>query len=363
MDLLHQRVEESNLVGTHEIASNRSNESTFGVIEENFDVGLHPLEVELGLGLELGFVDEEHDGDDDYNCGGFVVSDCGDDFYIARRRENGIRDFDESSSRVSGLRTVWIESDSDDEDGGIDTLLLGINVPSEDEEDFGVENDDDDDDDDDLSVPLCWDSFPLEEEDESLEANHDFEWEEVDGGVDDREVLNLVADPEDEEGSISVLNFSGPEEDGDRGRRLSNLDWEVLLNVNTLDRNIEVEVEDQDDFIYTAEYEMTFGQFADGENAASLGRPPASKLVVEELPSVVITKEDVNDEKSVCAVCKDGMEVGEVCKELPCSHKYHGDCIVPWLGIRNTCPVCRFELRTDDVDYEQRRTRVSGRVV
>ena len=31
---------------------------------------------------------------------------------------------------------------------------------------------------------------------------------------------------------------------------------------------------------------------------------------------------------------------------------YHGDRIVPWLGLRNLCPVCKFELPTDEKEYE-----------
>ncbi|CAL9076827.1 unnamed protein product [Musa acuminata var. zebrina] len=36
------------------------------------------------------------------------------------------------------------------------------------------------------------------------------------------------------------------------------------------------------------------------------------------------------------------------------SHIYHAGCILPWLGIRNTCPVCRHELPTQDDDLISR---------
>ena len=29
---------------------------------------------------------------------------------------------------------------------------------------------------------------------------------------------------------------------------------------------------------------------------------------------------------------------------LPCKHSFHEECIVPWVRVKGTCPVCRFEL-------------------
>ncbi|CAD6256578.1 unnamed protein product [Miscanthus lutarioriparius] len=45
----------------------------------------------------------------------------------------------------------------------------------------------------------------------------------------------------------------------------------------------------------------------------------------------------------VCAVCLD--EVREERRQrvtrLPCSHKYHSECVLPWLAIHPDCPCCR----------------------
>ncbi|KNA20777.1 hypothetical protein SOVF_049200 [Spinacia oleracea] len=382
MDLFHQQVELSHIMGCDEFVSLDVNDMNFGVIEENYDVSVDDLDLELRLGLGLeddGDGDADADAEDDCNCSGFIVSECGDEFYVARR-ESGSENENEilsGSPRADGLVMARIESDSEEEENE----LWRVHVHSE-EEEFEV----DDVNVDDLSIPLCWDSFQLEEDDDHGGVTADFEWEEVDdGGVDDGldgEVLSVAAD-HDGSRSVSVWAYSGPEEDRveereterQRGRGLRNLEWQVLLDVNHMGgRNPETigndndpvlglgaYLNDHDDFFNAAEYEMMFGQFAESENAF-LTRPPASKYVVENLPSVITTKEDMVNEKALCAVCKDQIEVGEEGKKLPCSHRYHGDCIIPWLRIRNTCPLCRFELPTDDADYEQRRGQRVARV-
>ncbi|XP_050210870.1 E3 ubiquitin-protein ligase RING1-like [Mercurialis annua] len=76
------------------------------------------------------------------------------------------------------------------------------------------------------------------------------------------------------------------------------------------------------------------------------GPPPASSSAIEALPVVKINEEHLMKETH-CPVCKDEFEVDVEVKELPCKHLYHCDCIVPWLNLHNTCPVCRFVLRDD----------------
>ncbi|XP_073280455.1 E3 ubiquitin-protein ligase RING1-like [Primulina huaijiensis] len=86
------------------------------------------------------------------------------------------------------------------------------------------------------------------------------------------------------------------------------------------------------------------------------GTPPASKSAMEGLPDIKISDEMLASDSSQCAVCKDSFELNELAKQMPCKHIYHRDCIVPWLELHNSCPVCRYELPTDDQDYENRKT-------
>lgn len=74
------------------------------------------------------------------------------------------------------------------------------------------------------------------------------------------------------------------------------------------------------------------------------GRPPATKESIEAMPSVEVGEgEDLE-----CVVCLEEFEVGGVAKEMPCKHKFHGDCIEKWLGMHGSCPVCRYEMPVEN---------------
>lgn len=87
------------------------------------------------------------------------------------------------------------------------------------------------------------------------------------------------------------------------------------------------------------------------------GNPPASKDAISKLPQCIITLSKLKSfgNETSCAVCKDEFECGQECISMPCQHNFHKECIIPWLKERNTCPVCRFELETDDEDYEKKK--------
>ncbi|KAG8232324.1 hypothetical protein J437_LFUL009423 [Ladona fulva] len=55
------------------------------------------------------------------------------------------------------------------------------------------------------------------------------------------------------------------------------------------------------------------------------GPPPLAKEKIEEIPVVNIMKD----------------QVGEPVRKLKCEHVYHENCIIPWLKLHGTCPICR----------------------
>ncbi|XP_027336595.1 probable E3 ubiquitin-protein ligase RHC2A [Abrus precatorius] len=74
--------------------------------------------------------------------------------------------------------------------------------------------------------------------------------------------------------------------------------------------------------------------------------PPASKAAIDSLPTIEIDESHLAME-SHCAVCKEPFELNTAVREMPCKHIYHPDCILPWLALHNSCPVCRHELPSD----------------
>ncbi|EXB65262.1 E3 ubiquitin-protein ligase RING1 [Morus notabilis] len=77
-----------------------------------------------------------------------------------------------------------------------------------------------------------------------------------------------------------------------------------------------------------------------------LEQPPASKAAIESMPTIEIDDSHISTE-SHCAVCKEPFELGTEAREMPCKHIYHPECILPWLSLHNSCPVCRHELPAD----------------
>mmetsp|Transcript_54827 Transcript_54827/g.152052 ORF Transcript_54827/g.152052 Transcript_54827/m.152052 type:complete len:391 (-) Transcript_54827:142-1314(-) len=93
------------------------------------------------------------------------------------------------------------------------------------------------------------------------------------------------------------------------------------------------------------------------------GPPPTSASALRSLPRIKVTAYDIAaNESTECSICLDELVAGQPALRIPCGHLYHEDCVKDWLRKSNECPVCRFELPTDDAEYERgRRMRMAGR--
>ncbi|KAF8096850.1 hypothetical protein N665_0299s0014 [Sinapis alba] len=277
---------------------------------------------------------------DDFNVWGFYdpkeEEEEEEGIVLGSRCESG-----SGSDQQPGLRVTGLDSDSDYEDGVFDFTsgdsVNEVNDSGRVEVGVGL-------------PPPVWD-YDLGDETE--------EWEEVRNAI--NWTVRAFSRSEEEEELTSQSRVSSRD---DHQEEEHELDWQVLITINNVVNYIEqaegitINPGDIDPsyYMYLAgldddDDDAILGHMFDNE-AGIRGNPPASKRVIEDLPVVELTVEEGN---MVCAVCKDEMVLEEEVKRLPCRHLYHGECITPWLGIRNTCPVCRFELPTDDLEYERHR--------
>ena len=95
--------------------------------------------------------------------------------------------------------------------------------------------------------------------------------------------------------------------------------------------------------------------------------PPASKKAIKNLKRFKMEekyakKEDNKEiEYPACSICLNEIKKEEDTCLIPCGHMFHDKCINKWLDTNNTCPVCRFELPTDDPNYERKKEEMRRR--
>ncbi|KAM3356865.1 putative protein isoform X1 [Capsicum galapagoense] len=64
----------------------------------------------------------------------------------------------------------------------------------------------------------------------------------------------------------------------------------------------------------------------------------SSARQINNLPQSTVQNESLEE---ACAVCLETPTMGDVIRHLPCFHKFHKDCIDPWLRRKTSCPVCK----------------------
>lgn len=92
------------------------------------------------------------------------------------------------------------------------------------------------------------------------------------------------------------------------------------------------------------------------------GPPPLEKEKIAEIPKVTISAEQV-EMKLQCSVCWEDFQINEVVRKLTCAHVYHESCIIPWLELHGTCPICRKSLAPEQQPDEQRSLAAAANAV
>ncbi|KAH7416776.1 hypothetical protein BKA64DRAFT_701559 [Cadophora sp. MPI-SDFR-AT-0126] len=90
---------------------------------------------------------------------------------------------------------------------------------------------------------------------------------------------------------------------------------------------------------------------------STIASDSAPDKTTNEVPGVEVSGDDqvakaavqTSFDENQCAICISDFIANEEVRVLPCNHRYHPECIDPWLlNVSGTCPVCRYDLRPSD---------------
>lgn len=70
------------------------------------------------------------------------------------------------------------------------------------------------------------------------------------------------------------------------------------------------------------------------------------------------SKKDIASEKlDACGICRRDCKLNERKANLKCHKYFHASCIIPWLELKDECPLCRAPVLTKITDFERERAK------
>lgn len=185
----------------------------------------------------------------------------------------------------------------------------------------------------------------------------DSEEEEEDGGWEEADAEEDVV--ESVEAGVRLQNFLSSDDTISWGLREGRQTFFHTIFANLEEVELLPHVRNSGDYLDARGFEELLARLAETDSSRR-GAPPAAMSFVNSLPHVVINEQHEKHEGLACAICKEMLPIGTEVNQLPCFHLYHPSCILPWLSTRNSCPLCRYELPTDDKDYEEGKLNHNG---
>ncbi|XP_078356595.1 uncharacterized protein LOC144641451 isoform X2 [Oculina patagonica] len=227
------------------------------------------------------------------------------------------------------LPPLIYSDDSSDNDNDEDMLCSGDSImsslpslaslsDSDTESDINLDSDD--------QPPTGWDgdNFGCSDPDCTVCNDHDY-------NDDDDDELDLDLESDDDDDHDDDDNDDDDSDEDDDGD-----DDEDLLRTLMLPPFLNGEASSFTGFVLG----VLHGFFTAHPEMMNEGTPPALPEVIESLPTVKVTKDQLASSLS-CAICQCDYELDEAVLELPCSHLFHPPCVTTWLKMHATCPTCR----------------------
>lgn len=105
-----------------------------------------------------------------------------------------------------------------------------------------------------------------------------------------------------------------------------------------------------------AGFDAIISQLLNNLDGSNTGPSPMPREQMEELPTFKICDEHINSNNSQCTVCLEDFRIGDTARKLPCDHYFHQECLIPWLKLHASCPVCRKTFVGQDTAEQQSET-------
>lgn len=74
--------------------------------------------------------------------------------------------------------------------------------------------------------------------------------------------------------------------------------------------------------------------------------PINAEAVLSECRNEVYKAEGISNTTAECAICLEGLVANDDLLRLPCNHRFHSECVIPWIKSKHKCcPSCRDDIR------------------
>ncbi|KAI8081693.1 uncharacterized protein BX664DRAFT_341045 [Halteromyces radiatus] len=131
-----------------------------------------------------------------------------------------------------------------------------------------------------------------------------------------------------------------------RSQNMTTDNVNQLLQTANFFRQYQQQMQDHGDVNQEQFLDNLVSQLLEESQSQGKGPPPASHRFMISLPT--IAKKSLSSEET-CIICKEILQSSQdKVTKMPCGHYFDEGCLLPWLQLHHTCPMCRFKVETEE---------------